>query len=82
MGVTNSNSQVLFADRGSACPKFAARRKLQGRYLEQIYDLYDTFNIVEMPLMDNEVRLCGCRGSLRVRSGAVSFFAAVLLTDG
>ena len=49
-------NQVLFADRGSACPKFAARRKLQGRYLEQIYDLYDTFNIVEMPLMDNEVR--------------------------
>lgn len=49
-------NQVLFADRGSACPKFAARRNLQGRYLEQIYDLYDTFNIVEMPLMDNEVR--------------------------
>ncbi len=24
-------NQVLFADRGSACPKFAARRKLQGR---------------------------------------------------
>jgi hypothetical protein len=60
--------QVLFADRGSACPKFVARRKLQGRYLEQIYDLYDTFNIVEMPLMDNEVRDHGGRSLVTWKS--------------
>ena len=80
--IMNLNLQVLFADRGSACPKFAARRKLQGRYLEQIYDLYDTFNIVEMPLMDNEVPLSfGCRRSLHFNVWRCFIFSIALLAD-
>lgn len=49
-------NQVLFPERASACPKFNARRAMQMKYLEQIYDLYEDFNIVEMPLLNQEVR--------------------------
>lgn len=49
-------NQVLFPERASACPKFNARRAMQMKYLEQIYDLYEDFNIVEMPLLNCEVR--------------------------
>ena len=38
------------------------RRKMQQKYLNQIHELYDDFNVVEMPLLTKEVR-----GTERIR---------------
>jgi arsenite-transporting ATPase len=36
--------------------KTIARKRMQDRYIEQIFELYEDFNITLMPLLDNEVR--------------------------
>jgi len=36
--------------------KTIARKRMQDRYISQIFELYDTFNVVLMPLLDSEVR--------------------------
>ncbi|KAI9653907.1 MAG: Golgi to ER traffic- protein [Alyxoria varia] len=38
------------------CEHCGARRKMQRKYLEQIDELYDEFNVVRMPMLVDEVR--------------------------
>ena len=47
-------NQVLFPE--DQCRMCIARQKMQGKYLEQIREMFDTFHIVVNPLMDDEVR--------------------------
>mmetsp|Transcript_5104 Transcript_5104/g.8843 ORF Transcript_5104/g.8843 Transcript_5104/m.8843 type:complete len:368 (-) Transcript_5104:32-1135(-) len=48
-------NQVLFAEP-DACRKLLARKRMQDKYLDQIHDLYEDFNVTVMPMRDNEVR--------------------------
>lgn len=48
-------NQVLFAEP-DACRKLLARKRMQDKYLNQIHELYEDFNVTVMPLRDNEVR--------------------------
>ena len=49
-------NQLLFPGPGSACDQCNARRRMQAKYLDQIEELYDEFNVVKMPLLVEEVR--------------------------
>lgn len=49
-------NQLLFPAKTNACEQCNARRKMQKKYLEQIEELYDEFNVVKMPLLVEEVR--------------------------
>jgi len=49
-------NQLLFPGAGSTCDQCRARRRMQKKYLDQIEELYDEFNVVKMPLLVDEVR--------------------------
>ncbi|MCJ1475107.1 Golgi to ER traffic- protein [Lambiella insularis] len=49
-------NQLLFPKKSNDCEQCNARRKMQKKYLEQIDELYDEFNVVKMPLLVEEVR--------------------------
>ena len=49
-------NQLLFPKASNTCEQCNARRKMQRKYLEQIEELYDEFNVVKMPLLVDEVR--------------------------
>lgn len=49
-------NQLLFPEKGNACKQCNARRAMQKKYLDQIEELYDEFNVVKMPLLVDEVR--------------------------
>ncbi|RYP77883.1 hypothetical protein DL770_007005 [Monosporascus sp. CRB-9-2] len=49
-------NQLLFPGKDNACEQCNARRRMQRKYLDQIEELYDEFNVVRMPLLTEEVR--------------------------
>lgn len=49
-------NQLLFPKSSSECEQCNSRRKMQKKYLEQIEELYDEFNVVKCPLLTEEVR--------------------------
>jgi arsenite-transporting ATPase len=49
-------NQVLFPEEGSTCNKCNSRVKMQNKYINQIFTLYDDFHVTLMPLEDEEVR--------------------------
>ncbi|KXN67489.1 anion-transporting ATPase [Conidiobolus coronatus NRRL 28638] len=49
-------NQLLFPKKDSECEQCLVRHKMQQKYLEQIYDLYEDFHIVTLPLKTYEIR--------------------------
>ena len=49
-------NQLLFPRQDNPCEQCNARHKMQRKYLDQIAELYDEFNVVKMPLLVDEVR--------------------------
>ncbi|KAL6059301.1 ATPase ASNA1 [Balamuthia mandrillaris] len=48
-------NQVLFPEKKD-CDLCVARSRMQSKYIEQIYDLYEDFHVVRLPLQKEEIR--------------------------
>jgi len=49
-------NQVLIPEADSTCKKCSSRVKMQQKYINQVYALYDFFHLTVLPLLDEEVR--------------------------
>ncbi len=49
-------NQLIFPGKSSSCDLCVARRRIQSKYLEQILELYEEFHVVQLPLLNSEVR--------------------------
>lgn len=49
-------NQVIFPEQVQGSRLLAARVRMQQKYLEQFYDLYEDFHIIKLPLLEEEVR--------------------------
>lgn len=56
-------NQLVFPEKDCPCARCNARWSMQKKYLDQIEELYDEFNVVKMPQLTEEVR-----GSEKLRS--------------
>lgn len=49
-------NQVLVPMPGGNCTRCQSRVKMQKKYINQFYDLYQDFHLKQMPLLDREIR--------------------------
>ena len=49
-------NQIVFPEENSACKQCLSRYKMQRKYLDQVFELYEDFHVVLMPLEDEEIR--------------------------
>lgn len=49
-------NQIVFFDEEDKCKKCRARFSMQNKYIKQIFELYNDFNVALMPLEDEEIR--------------------------
>ena len=49
-------NQLVFAEKDCPCARCNSRWAMQKKYLDQIEELYDEFNVVKMPQLTEEVR--------------------------
>ncbi|GAV08447.1 hypothetical protein RvY_18133 [Ramazzottius varieornatus] len=49
-------NQLVYPLAHHPCPLCQSRKKLQQKYLQQIENLYEDFNVVKIPLLQDEVR--------------------------
>lgn len=49
-------NQIVYPEKDSNCQLCVTRANMQRKYLDQIYELYELFHIVKLPLLTGEVR--------------------------
>ena len=67
----NNTKDSLPEEAKEVISKSIARKRMQDRYISQIFELYEDFHVILMPLLDNEVR----------GTAALESFSALMLED-